>query len=76
MLSKSSEGRSPGQPYSLSSKVRIQAAKKELETKGANDITYGLGYENSGIFRRLFKREEKRHMAEVLMPLDNALGYI
>lgn len=39
--------------------VRIQAAKEKLETtqQSVNDITYGIGYEDSSTFRRLFKRE-------------------
>ncbi len=46
-------------PIAYLQSVRIQAAKEKLEStqQSVNEITYGIGYEDSSTFRRLFKRE-------------------
>ncbi|MCI0506620.1 MAG: AraC family transcriptional regulator [Gammaproteobacteria bacterium] len=38
--------------------LRVEAAKKQLETgdKAVDEISYSIGYEDPGYFRRLFKR--------------------
>ena len=40
-------------------RILIEAARQRLETTrdSVNEITYGIGYEDSSTFRRLFKRE-------------------
>ncbi len=45
-------------PLSYLQQVRIEAAKKKLETtkENMNEITWQIGYEDSSSFRRLFKK--------------------
>ena len=45
-------------PLTYLQKIRIEAAKKRLETTtdSINDITWQIGYEDSSTFRRLFKK--------------------
>ncbi|MDA8141483.1 MAG: GlxA family transcriptional regulator [Desulfobacteraceae bacterium] len=45
-------------PLGYLQNLRIEAAKKKLETtrENVNEITYRIGYEDSSTFRRLFKK--------------------
>lgn len=46
-------------PLAYLQQVRIEAAKKQLETtqESMSEITYRIGYEDSSTFRRLFKKQ-------------------
>jgi transcriptional regulator GlxA family with amidase domain len=48
-------------PLAYLQKIRIEAAKKRLETTtdSINEITWQIGYEDSSTFRRLFKKTHR-----------------